>query len=98
MKMQSHDIITKPIITEKTMKGLTNKKYTFKVKKSFNKIEIKKAVEEIFNVKVSKINTLNMPGKLKRHGKFKGYTPDWKKAIVTLDKDSKKIEFFESLN
>lgn len=93
----ARDIIIKPIITEKSMGGIAEKKYTFKVAKDANKIEIAKACEEIFGVKVAKVNTLNCKGHLKRQGRSQGYTPDWKKAIVTLKADSKGIEFFESM-
>lgn len=95
--MLAHDIIIKPIITEKTMGGMPNKKYTFKVAKDAGKIEVKKAVEEIFKVKVSKVNMLNVRGKFRRQGKYNGYTPSWKKAYVTLTPDSKAIEFFEGM-
>ena len=95
--MVAQDIIIKPIITEKSMSGNAIKMYTFKVNKNSNKIEIKKAVEELFGVKVAKVNTLNVKGHLKRHGRTQGYTSDWKKAYVTLTKDSKAIEFFESM-
>ncbi len=95
--MLSHDIIIRPIITEKTMGGMPDKKYTFKVAKSAGKIEIAKAVEEVFKVKVEKVNTVNVRGRLRRRGRTQGYTPDWKKAYVTLKKDSKGIEFFEGM-
>ena len=95
--MLSHDIIIRPIITEKTMGGMPDKKYTFKVAKSAGKIEIAKAVEEVFKVKVEKVNTVNVRGRLHRRGRTQGYTPDWKKAYVTLKKDSKGIEFFEGM-
>lgn len=95
--MKAHDIIIKPIITEKTMGEMPNKKYTFKVSKGAGKIEIAKAVEEIFKVKVSKVNTLKVRGKFRRKGKYSGYTPSWKKAYVTLTEDSKGIEFFEGM-
>ncbi len=95
--MLSHDIIIRPIITEKTMGGMPDKKYTFKVAKSAGKIEIAKAVEEVFKVKVEKVNTVNIRGRLRRRGRTQGYTPDWKKAYVTLKKDSKGIEFFEGM-
>ena len=95
--MLAHDIVIKPIITEKTMGGMPNKKYTFKVAKSAGKIEVKKAIEEIFKVKVSKVNMLNVRGKFRRQGRFQGYTPSWKKAYVTLTEDSKAIEFFEGM-
>ncbi len=94
---RAQDIILKPIITEKSMAGISLKKYTFKVAKDANKIEIAKAVEELFNVTVSKVNTMNCHGRLKRMGRNEGYTPDWKKAIVTLSEDSKGIEFFEGM-
>ena len=89
------DIIIKPVITEKSMDELQNGKYTFKVAKNANKIEIKKAVEALFGVEVAKVNTLNVNGKAKRVGRFEGRTSDWKKAVVTLTEDSKTIEFFE---
>ena len=95
--MLSHDIIIRPIITEKTMGGMPDKKYTFKVAKSAGKIEIAKAVEEVFKVNVEKVNTVNVRGRLRRRGRTQGYTPDWKKAYVTLKKDSKGIEFFEGM-
>lgn len=95
--MLSHDIVIRPIITEKTMGGMPNKKYTFKVAKNAGKIEIAKAVEEIFKVKVEKVNTVNVRGRLRRRGRCQGYTPSWKKAYVTLKQDSKGIEFFEGM-
>jgi len=95
--MTARDIIIKPIITEKTMGGMPNKKYTFRVSKNAGKIEIAKAIEEIFGVKVQKVNTLNVRGKLRRQGRHQGYTPSWKKAYVTLLPDSKSIEFFEGM-
>ncbi|HEZ7989372.1 MAG TPA: 50S ribosomal protein L23 [Ruminococcus sp.] len=91
------DIIIKPVITEKSMDELQNGKYTFKVAKNANKIEIKKAVEALFGVEVAKVNTLNVNGKAKRVGRFEGRTSDWKKAVVTLTEDSKTIEFFEGM-
>ena len=95
--MNKHDIIIKPVISEKSMDQLADRKYTFVVAKDANKIEIAKAVEELFNVTVSKVNTMNCHGRLKRMGRNEGYTPDWKKAIVTLSEDSKGIEFFEGM-
>ncbi len=95
--MVAQDIIIRPIITEKTMTGNAMKMYTFEVAKNANKIEIKKAVEELFGVKVAKVNTLNVKGHLRRQGRYQGYTSDWKKAYVTLTEDSKAIEFFESM-
>ncbi len=93
----AHDIILKPVITEASMQGIANKKYTFQVAKDANKIEIAKAVAELFGVKVAKVNTINVNGKYRRQGIKGGYTPDWKKAIVTLTEDSKSIEFFDSM-
>ena len=95
--MNKYDIIRKPIVTEKSMEDMENKKYTLEVDKNATKIEIKAAVEEIFNVKVKKINTMNMQGKLKRQGAHMGRRPSWKKAIVKLTDDSEPIEFFESI-
>lgn len=97
MKRTAHDIILKPIITEESMMGTAFKKYTFKVAKDANKAEIKAAVEEVFGVKVSKVNTLNCKGHLRRYGRYEGYTPAWKKAIVTLTEDSDTIDFFDGL-
>ena len=94
----AHDIIVKPIITEESMTGLMMKKYTFKVAKDANKIEIAKAVEEVFpGTKVAKVNTIKVRGRERRQGVNKGYTPSWKKAIVTLTEDSKEIEFFNDM-
>ncbi|MFA5658081.1 MAG: 50S ribosomal protein L23 [Oscillospiraceae bacterium] len=95
--MIAQDIIIKPVITERSMEGIAMKKYTFKVAKEANKIEIAKAVEELFGVKVEKVNTMTVRGRLKRMGKNAGYKPDWKKAIVTLADGEKTIEFFEGL-
>ena len=95
--MAAQDIIVRPIITEKSMFGATDKKYTFEVAKKANKIEIAKAVEEIFGVKVAKVNTVNVRGRLRRQGRNQGYTRAWKKAYVTLTRDSKDIEFFEGM-
>ena len=94
----AQDIILKPIITEKSMDGIANKRYTFKVAVDATKPEIASAVEELFGVKVAKVNTINMKKKPKRMGYHFGYTADWKKAIVTLDASSKEIEFFNGLN
>ena len=96
--MKTFDIIIRPILSEKTYASIANKKYTFEVAKDANKVEIKKAVEEIFGVKVKSVNTVNVNGKFKRQGKTQGYTSDYKKAYVTLTADSKAIEFFESLS
>lgn len=96
--MAAQDIILKPLLSEKSYAGIKDKKYVFIVKKTANKTEIKLAVEEIFGVQVEKVNTANVRGKLKRQGKYEGYTLDYKKAIVQLKKDSKSIEFFDSLS
>ncbi len=98
MEKTAQDIIIRPIITENSMDGLADRKYTFKVAKDANKIEIKKAVEQLFkDVKVEKVNTMNVRGKKKRMGRNEGYTPSWKKAIVTITPDSKTIEFFDGM-
>ena len=94
----AQDIILKPVITEKSMDGIANKRYTFKVAVDATKPEIAKAVEELFDVKVAKVNTINMNKKPKRMGYHFGYTAEWKKAIVTLTASSKEIEFFNGLN
>ena len=91
------DIIIKPIITERSMDALQSGKYTFKVDKNANKIEIADAVEKLFDVKVAKVNTLNCNGRTKRVGRYVGKTADWKKAIVTLKEDSKTIEFYDGM-
>ena len=93
----AQDIILKPVITERSMENIQMKKYTFKVANDANKVEIAKAVEELFGVKVAKVNTISMRGRLKRQGRTMGYRPDWKKAIVTLTEGSKTIEFFEGM-
>lgn len=98
MTKTAQDIIIKPIITEATMSDMGLRKYTFKVDKNANKIEIGKAIEELFGVQVAKVNTMNVRGREKRVGANKGFTPAWKKAIVTLKPDSKGIEFFDSMN
>ncbi|MCL1881979.1 MAG: 50S ribosomal protein L23 [Oscillospiraceae bacterium] len=93
------DIIISPVITEKANDNLLIGKYTFKVAKDSNKIEIKKAVESLFDgVKVQKVNTMNVRGQFRRQGRNRGgYTASWKKAIVTLAEGSKTIEFFEGM-
>lgn len=95
--MNARDIIIAPIITEKAVSALQDKKYTFKVASGANKIEIAKAAEEIFGVKVAKVNTISMKGSLRRMGRNEGYTSDWKKAVITLTEGSKTIEFFDGL-
>ncbi len=94
----AYDIIIRPIISEQSMEQNDINKYAFEVARDANKIEIKKAVEEIFKVKVEKVNTLNVIGKKKRTGRHpEGYTSAWKKAVVKLTEDSKSIEFFEGM-
>ena len=95
--MKQHDLIQRPVLSEKSYSEIANKKYVFEVAVDANKIEIKEAVEKIFGVKVEKVNTINVRGKLKRQGRTQGYTSKRKKAIVQLTKDSKAIEFFENL-
>ena len=87
--MVAEDIIIAPIVTEKSNTGLQEGKYTFKVNKKATKVDIAKAVEKLFNVKVLKVNTMNVNGKKKRVGYHQGKTSDWKKAIVTIDMDPK---------
>ena len=96
--MNTYDIIRKPIITEQSMADVADKKYVFMVDIDSNKTEIKEAVETIFGVKVAKVNTVRMQGKVKRVGANPaGKRADYKKAIVTLTADSKTIEFFEGM-
>ena len=100
--MKAHDVIIKPILTEKSYAGIQNKVYAFRVAEGAKKVEIRKAVEQIFNVQVEKVNTVKVKGKEKsqntRQGRTVGKTSDYTKAIVTLKKDSKPIAFFESLS
>lgn len=93
----AQEVIIKPVITEKSMYGAPAKKYTFKVAKDATKIDIAKAVEEIYGVKVTKVNTIRVRGHIRRYGRFEGKTASWKKAVVTLSADSKPIEFFEGM-
>ena len=96
--MTAYDIIIRPVITERSMNSVADKKYVFEVAPTAGKIEIKKAIEEIFGVKVVKVNTMNVSGKAKRLGAGRlGRTRDWKKAIVQLTEDSKTIEIFEGM-
>ena len=97
MKLTSYDIIIRPIITEKSMSMMSERKYTFVVHKGANKVEIRNAIEEIFGVKVQKVFTMNYLGKKKRVRVHKGRRPDFKKAIVQLREDSNGIEFFNSM-
>ena len=100
--MNAYDIIKKPLLSEKSYAKISDKIYTFVVDKNATKIDVKNAVEQIFNVQVEKVNTLNVKGHEKSQntkiGRTVGKTSDYKKAIVTLKKDSKPIAFFESLS
>ena len=95
--MIPQEIVIRPIITEKSMIGNAIKKYTFEVDKRATKVDIRRAVESLFDVEVIKVNTLHVRGQLRRQGRTQGYTKSWKKAVVTLSEDSKTIEFFESM-
>ena len=96
--MTVYDVIIRPIITERSMAGAADKKYVFEVAPQAGKVEIKKAIEEIFDVKVAKVNTMIVPGKAKRMGAARpGRTKEWKKAIVQLTENSKTIEMFEGM-
>ena len=95
---KAYDIIKKPVLTEKSYDAMADRKYTFEVAIGANKTEIKAASEEIFEgVKVESVNTMRTIGKVKRQGRTQGRTPEVKKAIVTLKKDSKGIPFFEGM-
>ena len=91
------DIVIAPIITEKSMSVIADKKYTFKVATDANKVEIAEAVEKLFKVEVAKVNTMNVRGRQKRMGRYTGTTAAWKKAIVKKKEKSKTIEFFDGL-
>ena len=96
--MNMYDIVKRPVITERSMENVADKKYVFEVDINANKTEIKAAIEGIFGVKVAKINTIRMLGKVKRTGAYPaGRRAAYKKAIVTLTADSKTIEFFEGM-
>ena len=96
--MNAYDIILRPVITEQSMEAVADKKYVFQVAIDANKTEIKAAIEEIFGVKVAKVNTLIVGGKVKRTGAYPaGKRADYKKAVITLTADSKTIEFFEGM-
>lgn len=97
MKVAPQDIVLAPVITENSMDAVAMKKYTFKVAKDATKISIASAVEELFGVKVAKVNTMNVRGRYRRQGYHGGYTPSYKKAIVTLTEKSKGIQFFETM-
>ena len=96
--MNAYDIIRRPIITEQSMEAVADKKYVFEVAINANKGEIKEAVEAAFGVKVAKVNTIRMQGKVKRTGAYPaGRRAAYKKAIITLTADSKTIELFEGM-
>lgn len=97
MERIPQNIILNPVVTERSMEGMQQRKYTFKVAKDANKIEIAKATEALFGVEVAKVHTMNCKGRFRRQGRSSGYTSDWKKAIVTLKEGSKTIEFFEGM-
>ncbi|MBW8383361.1 MAG: 50S ribosomal protein L23 [Youngiibacter sp.] len=98
MKLEAYDIIRKPVITEKSMAAMGEKKYTFIVHPLANKVQIKRAVEEVFGVEVAEVRTIKSLGKVKRVGVHVGKRADTKKAIVTLTESSKTIEFFDNMN
>ncbi|MBB6625000.1 50S ribosomal protein L23 [Clostridium gasigenes] len=97
MSLNSHDIIRKPVITEKSMAAMAEKKYTFIVQINANKVQIKRAIEEVFGVTVENVQTMRTMGKTKRMGVHVGKRADVKKAIITLSQESKTIEFFEGM-
>jgi large subunit ribosomal protein L23 len=93
--MDPRDLIKRPIITERSTELMEQRKYVFEVDRRANKVEIRQAIEKLFGVKVESVNTMNVPAKRKRVGRYEGYTPAWKKAIVKLTEDSKPIELFD---
>lgn len=98
MKLTNYDVIIKPVITEKSMAQMADRQYTFMVHVDSNKSMIKRAVEEVFGVKVEDVKTLNYDGKMKRVGRSIGRRASFKKAVVKLTAESKAIEFFEGFN
>ena len=92
------NVIVRPLITEKSMSGIAEKRYVFEVERDATKADIARAVEVMFGVEVATVNTINMKKKPKRLGVHMGYTGEWKKAIVTLTEESKTIAFFDSMN
>lgn len=94
--LSPRDIIKRPVVSEKSMGQMQEGKYTFVVAREANKSQIKEAIEKIFNVEVEKVNTIRLKGKLRRRGVHTGYTPRWKKAIVTL-KEGQTIKLFEGM-
>ena len=96
--LKYYDVIQKPVVTEKSMNGMADKKYTFFVHPDATKTQIKEAVEKMFEgTKVARVNTITVPGKLKRRVRTQGRTADRKKAVVTLTAESKDIEIFNTL-
>ena len=93
----AQDIVIAPIITEKSMSIIADKKYTFKVATDANKVEIAEAIAKLFGVEVAKVNTMNVRGRNRRMGRYVGKTAAWKKAVVTLTEKSKTIDFFDGL-
>ncbi|MBC7766163.1 MAG: 50S ribosomal protein L23 [Hyphomonadaceae bacterium] len=94
----AYDIIKRPVISEHSMDQIAQRKYTFEVALDANKIEIKQALEAVFGVKIERVNTMRVLGKIKKMGAHSGKRPDWKKAIVKLTADSKTIEIFEGMS
>jgi len=92
--MEARDVILRPVVTESSMADLDDKRYTFDVNVQATKTQVKKAIEEILDVKVVKVNVMNVKGKLKRQGRYAGYTKKRRKAIVTLSSDSNEIKLF----
>jgi large subunit ribosomal protein L23 len=97
MAKLAQDIVIKPLITEKSMLGVSEKKYSFEVHKDATKPEIAKAVETLFKVSVKKVNTVHTKGHFRRYGKYSGYKPDRTKAVVTLTEKSDSIAFFDGM-
>lgn len=97
MRKNPHDIILRPVLSEKAYDGFADRRYVFEVMLTANRTEVKDAIEQIFGVKVAKVNTLRTLGKIKRQGKYQGRTSEIKKAYVTLRKDSKDIDFFDGM-
>ena len=93
--MEARDVILRPVVTESSMAAMDDKKYTFDVDVRANKTQVRYAIEEIFGVNVKNVNIMNVSGKLKRQGRYAGYTKKRRKAIVTLTADSKEIKIFE---
>ena len=93
--METRDVILRPVITEASMADMDNKRYTFDVDTRATKTQVKLAIEDIFDVKVVKVNIINVKGKKKRMGRYEGFTKKRRKAIVTLTAESKEIKFFE---